>query len=272
MPGSRLVKLDRDTLGKNAKARLLRDYKTMNQSKGMKFNTPMKKVLDFTSDYGTFETEEYLYDELVKRYNEDIDEKQKARDVTRKQTRKDQRLAKKEELARRKEASRERTFILKDMKYRGTYYKTYYDFMEDKRFQPGEVQYWEKSTYPITTTNVKASIANYLEREVVYDDGYKIIELLGYIVDIMDTRELTNNQLPRERQPMRRSYVLRNDWLKYSHGIAEYAYDQTDGMCVYHCGVAGKSGYGTSVVIIYYIQWKEWNGMEDIMAPTATRS
>ena len=42
------------------------------------------------------------------------------------------------------------------------------------------------------------------------------------------------------------------------------------GLC--ECGVAGKSGYGTSVVIIYYMQWKEWNGMEDIMAPTATRS
>ena len=33
---------------------------------------------------------------------------------------------------------------------------------------------------------------------------------------------------------MKRAFVLRNDWLAYSHGIAEYAYDQTDGTCVYH--------------------------------------
>ena len=58
--------------------------------------------------------------------------------------------------------------------------------------------------------------------------------MVEYTVEYMNTQELTNNQLPRERQPMRRSYVLRNDWLKYAHGIAEYAYDQTDGMCVYH--------------------------------------
>ena len=29
-------------------------------------------------------------------------------------------------------------------------------------------------------------------------------------------------------------FVLRNDWLTYSHGIAKYAYDNTEGRCVYH--------------------------------------
>jgi hypothetical protein len=33
---------------------------------------------------------------------------------------------------------------------------------------------------------------------------------------------------------MRCSYVLRNNWLKYSHGIADYAYHSTDNTCVYY--------------------------------------
>ena len=33
---------------------------------------------------------------------------------------------------------------------------------------------------------------------------------------------------------MTRSFVLQNDWLKYSHGIADYAYKNSDGKCVYY--------------------------------------
>ncbi len=61
----RLVLLNRDDLGKSAKANLLREYKKMNEPKGMKTNTPMKKVLAFNSDWGWFDTEKDLYDKLV---------------------------------------------------------------------------------------------------------------------------------------------------------------------------------------------------------------
>ena len=33
---------------------------------------------------------------------------------------------------------------------------------------------------------------------------------------------------------MKKGYILRNDWLKYSAGIASYAYDETDDKCVYY--------------------------------------
>ena len=56
--------------------------------------------------------------------------------------------------------------------------------------------------------------------------------VLSYEPDIMNLRTLVNRA--QRRQPMRRQFVLRNDWLKYSHGIASYAYDETNGTCVYH--------------------------------------
>ena len=50
----------------------------------------------------------------------------------------------------------------------------------------------------------------------------------------MDIKKLRKTYRKGEQQLMTRGYVLRNDWLKYSHGIAEYAYDETEGKCVYN--------------------------------------
>ena len=33
---------------------------------------------------------------------------------------------------------------------------------------------------------------------------------------------------------MKRSFVLKNDWLFYAKSIAKYAFDKTDDMCVYY--------------------------------------
>ena len=34
--------------------------------------------------------------------------------------------------------------------------------------------------------------------------------------------------------PLTGAFALKNDWLKYSHGIAQCAYDDSEGKCVYH--------------------------------------
>jgi hypothetical protein len=50
----------------------------------------------------------------------------------------------------------------------------------------------------------------------------------------MDSEFLKKMLKPKMKQLMKKGYILRNDWLKYSAGIANYAYDETEDRCVYY--------------------------------------
>ena len=233
----RLVLLNRDDLGKSAKANLLREYKKMNEPKGMKKNTPMKKVLAFNSDWGWFDTETDLYDKLVEEYNKGITIKRAERDIVNKQKRSDRdkarRRTKVEDVGWVVDVPREQTFIL-TMKTRGTVYvqRGWYDYDTNIRYYKGQEVNWVETTSPITSTNPTEWIRVYLEQEVKYDDGYKTIVVLEYAVEYMD--DPPTDIRPVTHQPMTRAFALKNDWLRHSHGIAQSAYDDSEGKCVYH--------------------------------------
>ena len=65
-------------------------------------------------------------------------------------------------------------------------------------------------------------------------DAYKTFKVLSHEVVFMNTAALVKNNKPIKKQRMKRSYVLRNHWLKHAHGIATTAYEYTDDKCVYH--------------------------------------
>jgi hypothetical protein len=195
----------------------------------------MKKLLEFTSDLGVFENEADLYDKLAEEYNKIIIIKIAKRDIINKQKRserdKTKRRIKKEEVAPVVEVPREQTFIL-TMRKRGTYYRSWYDVEKKIRYQIGNVVDWVETTNPITSTNPTEWLRVYFEQEVEYDDGYKTIEIIEHTVEYMELPPTDNR--PVLHQPMTRAVVLKNDWLRYSHGIAQSAYDETEGKCVYH--------------------------------------
>ena len=84
----------------------------------------------------------------------------------------------------------------------------------------------------MTEKNAEEFIPNYVANEIEHDDGYKIIEVVNYTVEYMGNPP--TDVRPVVHQPMTRAVVLKNDWLKYSHGIAQSAYDDSEGKCVYH--------------------------------------
>ena len=49
----------------------------------------------------------------------------------------------------------------------------------------------------------------------------------------MNTTSISSNIKPKQQQRMKRSFILRNDWLKYAGGIAHTAYENSEDKCVY---------------------------------------
>ena len=166
------------------------------------------------------------YTQLSTRYNQEIKVERQQRRNT---------LAKERRVRARQFAieNKESTFII-HMTLRGTYYKKYYDPITKQLHQARDVITWNQTTSPITAKNAVKYIPDYVANDIVLDDGYKTIEVLEYTVEYMNVPEVAGNQRNPIQQPMRDSYVLRNDWLQYSHGIAEYAYHATNNMCVYY--------------------------------------
>ena len=193
-------------------------------------NTTEKQLMAYTFTRNKNQLYYYLVDEWNK-------EQDKPKYITIKV--KKNRQKERERIEREKEENTEKTFLL-NLHYRGVYYRSYYNVEENYRYSVDEIHEWWEKTRPFTKKNHKKYCQEFIENEVEVDDGYQIIDLveqengLKYGIEYMDVETLEQNQLPTLRQPMKRSYVLRNDWLTFSHGIAQYAYDKTDGTCVYH--------------------------------------
>ena len=66
-----------------------------------------------------------------------------------------------------------------------------------------------------------------------YDEdyyGYRIT-VLDYKVNIMDTSKMQKTSP--SQHLMKRSFILKTDWLTYSNGISENAYEESNNRCVY---------------------------------------
>ncbi len=115
---------------------------------------------------------------------------------------------------------------------RTTYKQDYYDDEFNQLIQKaGDVVITEQTTLPMT--DFKSNIPN-IVFESNFEDSKKIVEVMDYRVEYMDTDFYENNSLPVNQQPMRRAFVLKNDWLKYAEGIADSAFEETSNTCVYH--------------------------------------
>ena len=66
------------------------------------------------------------------------------------------------------------------------------------------------------------------------DEGYKSVKVISSKVNYLNTEKLKKERKPKIKMMMKRSFVLKNDWLHYAKHIAKYAFDETDDMCVYH--------------------------------------
>ena len=145
----------------------------------------------------------------------------------------DEARLKKNKLARDKRAAKKNppqppVVYIAHLKLKIEYTKSFYESAEGVRHGVGTVVYKQISTAPDTA--LRADIPGIIEN-MNEDDGYKITTVEGYDIEVMDTGKLTS--IPKTQQMMKRAYVLRNDWLRYAHGIAEYAYKNADGRCVY---------------------------------------
>ena len=164
------------------------------------------------------------FQHLSVRYNQEVEQERKNR-------KNELARERRAEIKRLKIANTESTFII-HMTLRGTYYKTFYDYTTNIRYKEAEVITWNESTNPMTEKNAEQFIPNYVANEIEHDDGYKIIEVVEYTVEYMGSPP--RDVRPVVHQPMTRDVALKNDWLKFSHGIAQSAYDDSGGKCVYH--------------------------------------
>lgn len=122
------------------------------------------------------------------------------------------------------------TFII-HLEIEITYKEQFYEKVDDICYPQGMVIQKSITTEP--TTGTKSTIADMIE-EHNFETNYKKTEVISSRVEYMNTSKILKNKKPKIHQSMKRSYVLRNDWLSYSHGIATTAYESTEDRCVYY--------------------------------------
>ena len=163
-------------------------------------------------------------------YNNYINSENDEITVRRKEVRKEVRKAKNIALKISKVENTLFTFII-HYELKTTYKQDYYETGDKKRYSRGDTIIRKESSNPETSSKKHISTTIDLMN---YEDAYKIIQVLSARVEYLNTDKLIRDRKLKIKQPMRRSYILRNDWLKYSSGIANSAYEETDNKCVYN--------------------------------------
>lgn len=200
-------------------AKIRVDYKARN---GLAKNSTMESVY---RNLGIFNKAQ-AYGAMADLYNQRIEQENSAivtqRKVVKNEKAKASRLVKK--------TPAPKTFVI-TLNIEVTYLKSFYEFDENIRYAEGTVRIIQMTSNP--TTDLANNIPKIADT-YTWDDGYKKYKVLSYTVAYMDVPKLEQNKKPKIKQRMRRSFVLANNWLKYSHGIAKSAYETTDNRCVYN--------------------------------------
>ena len=118
-----------------------------------------------------------------------------------------------------------------------TYYKKdYYENTDWKDLigKSGQTIKSSASTPIIRAKQPKIEADRIIKEDIEWEDNYRIVTVIKDSVKIEIHNFAPTQSVPKIKQPMKRSFVLKNDWLRYSKGIAEYAYDNAEGKCVYH--------------------------------------
>ena len=154
-------------------------------------------------------TDKSIYQYLKSEYNNEVE-----------QILTEQRRVKRNEQAKlRRQAKKMKTFML-NLKV-----EIIYDKYPDKIFVKDLIE----GAFTEPAGNIQKIIDSYNEH-----DGYKLVKVIGSKVNYLNSEKVKKDRKPKIKQMMKRSYVLKNDWLYYAKNIADYAYDHTDDTCVYH--------------------------------------
>lgn len=78
------------------------------------------------------------------------------------------------------------------------------------------------------------NITSIIETLPEFKNPYMIVKILSYKIVVMDTKILNGTyKKQKSKVMMKNAFILKNDWLKYAENIADIAYKNTEGECVY---------------------------------------
>jgi DNA replication protein DnaC len=129
--------------------------------------------------------------------------------------------------------------------YTGTPHKSFYsdavyylydkiENIKEQRYEYTTIQPNENSKGKFVDINTFARL--FLEEIYAYEDssgeGYAIPKVVDIIREDPSIKQIGKTQT--QNIPMKNAGILKNSWLNYADHIAEYAYDETPDICVYH--------------------------------------
>lgn len=227
-------------LSKSSELKVRAQYKK-DRTNNVPMNADEKTLLNHFKDNGVM-TRKIAYNVMADLYNQNVEKENAKLIETRKEVNKVKAKAKREYVKRKqsdkelkqrvkalKAQQKKYTFII-HLTIKKTFIKGGYELEGKQMRVPDEVVIVNETTAPIT--DYKRNIQRHID-EYEFSDAYVVRVVVNSRVEMMRGAGLNNNTA-NNRQLMRRGYILRNDWLKYSHGIAKTAYDETDDKCVYH--------------------------------------
>lgn len=111
-----------------------------------------------------------------------------------------------------------------------TFTDKYYDNEEKKSYQKGEVKLMEQTTevYEKRLGEIPGIV-----QSLGYQDSRRIVIPISFSIQ-RDQRTAVSSSSTPMNELMTRAFVLRDDWVSFSEGICEKAYETTDNRCVYH--------------------------------------
>ena len=223
-------------LAKSTQARLRRFYKAQTPSLPPRARAPqLYQSLGVSDEASAYAAMAELYNENVRTKNDELAPARAAhRDEARQARNKKARDARAEKKARPAvvEVKEEPVRFIAHLTLHASYYEKYYDTDLQRAFHAGDEFDYKLSDEQDTAlpSEIKDLLYKKFDNK---DDGYKITTIVSYTVEVMDTAQFEGSTRPPRAHTMTRAYVLRNDWLNHAHGIAEHAYENSDGRCVY---------------------------------------
>ena len=172
------------------------------------------------------ETKHIAYRILQEKYNELVDVNQ----TTKKN---DNKIKRKEKRETVKEANTIKTFIVLmecEMLYKKE--EGYYEpDLKKKRFAKGATRKFSDVSPVLQDKDPKSWAEAFVRDDYEFDDHYRKLTVLSYKIQISANQP--TERKPPSKQVMKRADVLHNDWLRFGEGIAESAYQNHEGYCVY---------------------------------------
>ena len=204
-------------LSKAIESKIRIDYKTHN---GLAKNANMEAVY---RNLGIF-NKGHAYAAMVDLYNRRIQTENSKFIEDRTVVKNEKAKAKRQTIKRERQIETPELFII-HLEVETTYKQDYYETGEKKKYSRGNVVIRSYTTSP--EIELPSSIP-WIINERNRQDTYKIEVVSSSRIEIMNTQSHISNVKPKKQHRMKRSYILRNDWLTYAGGIAHTAYQESE--------------------------------------------